>query len=241
MIHIGTSGWNYQHWRDVFYPRGLPSRVWLEHYASEFETVEVNATFYRLLPASTFEGWRARTPEGFLFAIKAPRTITHRKRLADCEEELAAFLARARLLGDRLGPLLFQLPPNWGCDPERLSAFLRHLSGGPRCAFEFRSESWHCEAVYCLLREADAALVRVSAPRFPDADVRTADFQYVRMHGKPRLYVSKYSDAELARWAGEITAWAGAGQEVFVYFNNDAHGHAVEDARQLRRLLESRC
>jgi uncharacterized protein YecE (DUF72 family) len=240
-IRIGTSGWNYRHWRAVLYPPGVPQRRWLEHYAGEFDTVEVNATFYRLLPESTFEGWGSRTPEQFIFALKASRPITHLKKLAGCEEELSRFLARAKLLRDHLGPILVQLPPRWSCDIPVLEGFLSCLPRDLRFAFEFRHASWLCDGVCSLLREHGAALVRVSAPRWPDAEVATAGFQYLRMHGDKRLYSSKYSQETLAEWADEIAKWAGEGQDVFVYFNNDAQGYAVGDARRLRELVGERC
>lgn len=240
-IRVGTSGWSYDHWRGVFYPRGLPQRRWFEHYAGQFDTVEVNATFYRMLPESTLSGWRTRSPEGFLFALKAPRPITHLKRLRDCAGELESFLGRARLLSERLGPLLFQLPPRWPLDVDVLRVFLAVVPQDCRCAFEFRDESWLCDEVYEVLRGHGAALVRVSAARFPDADAVTADFHYLRMHGDKATYSSKYSEASLARWADAVAGWGRAGHDVYVYFNNDAHGYAVEDARALRRLVEERC
>jgi uncharacterized protein YecE (DUF72 family) len=238
---IGTSGWSYRHWREVFYPAGLAQRRWLEHYTAEFDTVELNATFYRLPVEQTFNGWQKRSPEGFLFAVKAPRAITHVKKLADCEDQLSRFCSRARLLAARLGPLLVQLPPRSACDIARLAAFLSHVPGNLRLAFEFRDQSWLCEPVFSLLREHNAALVRVSAPRFPDAAVSTADFQYLRMHGEKRLYSSKYSRETLGRWADWIAEWTSHGQDVHVYFNNDAHGYAIEDARVLRSLVADRC
>jgi len=240
-VRIGTSGWSYAHWREVFYPQGLPQRRWLEHYCGEFSTVELNATFYRLPAEATFSGWHKRTPERFLFAVKAPRIVTHLRKLSDCQDEMGRFLSRAKLLEDRLGPVLVQLPPRWPCDPPLLAHFLSHLPADLRFAFEFRDATWLRDDVYALLRQHNAALVRVSAPRFPDADATTADFQYLRMHGEKRLYASKYPDESLARWADSIARWAAGGQDVFVYFNNDAHGYAVEDARTLRRMVDERC
>jgi len=240
-VRIGTSGWSYRHWEGVFYPPRLLPRRWLEHYAQEFDTVEVNATFYRLLPENTFTGWRSRVPPAFLFSLKASRSITHRKRLEECQPELDALLSRARLLSDQLGPLLFQLPPRWPVEVERLRSFLSLLPPDCRVAFELRDPSWLCEPVYEALRARGAALVRVSAPDFPDADVATADFSYLRMHGGELTYASRYSDASLAPWADAIDRWVAEGRDVFVYFNNDYRGHAVEDARALRRLVAQRC
>ena len=240
-VRIGTSGWVYRHWREVFYPLRLPQRAWFEHYATQFDTVEVNATFYRLPPETTFFSWRRRAPEGFLFALKAPRVITHLKRLTDCQQDLELFLSRAWLLGDRLGPILFQLPPRWEVDAARLRALLALLPPEGRWAFEFRDPSWLCEPVYQALRERGAALVRVSARRFPDAAVSTANLQYLRMHGDQTTYASKYSLAALEGWAHQVANWLAVGQDVFAYLNNDAHGYAVEDARALRDLVTRRC
>ena len=240
-VRIGTSGWCYGHWKGVFYPVGVPPRGWLEHYAREFDTVEVNATFYRLPAESTFAGWREGVPEGFMFALKASRPITHFKKLLGAGLELERFLSRARLLEDRLGPLLFQLPPRWHVDVERLRRFLALLPRQCRCAFEFRDESWLTEAVYGALRDHGAALVRVSAPGMLNADVMTAEFCYARMHGDQTMYSSKYSERMLNEWAEAVCRWAAAGKDVFVYFNNDVHGYAVEDARALRELVVRQC
>ena len=240
-VRIGASGWTHEHWKGVFYPPGVPPRQWLEFYAREFDTVEVNATFYRLLLESTFAGWRDRSPEGFLFALKASRPITHLKKLLNADQEVGHLLSRARLSPDRLGPLLFQLPPRWPVDLGRLRRFLSLLPRRYRCAFEFRDPRWLTDAVFDALRDHGAALVRVSAPGLPDADVSAADFSYVRMHGDQRMYSSKYSEQTLREWADAIARWASSGQDVFVHFNNDAHGYAVEDARALRRIVAQRC
>ncbi len=240
-LRIGTSGWAYPHWRGVLYPHGVPQRRWLEHYAAEFDTVELNVTFYRLPAQAVFSGWRERTPQGFLFAVKAPRVITHHRKLADCAAEAAEFLSRANRLGERLGPLLVQLPPRWPCDAARLEGFLGALPEGVRFAFEFRDESWLREDVYSLLQARNMAVVRVSAQRFPEASTSTADFRYLRMHGDEQTYSSKYSQESLARWADYIAEWVSDKRDVFVYFNNDAHGYAVEDARRLREMVGEQC
>jgi uncharacterized protein YecE (DUF72 family) len=238
---VGTSGWSYRHWRDIFYPPGLPQCRWLEHYAEEFDTVELNASFYRLPPEKTWSGWRDRTPDRFRFAVKAPRSITHRRKLADCAEQMDRFLSRVALLGDRAGPILVQLPPNWSCDLAVLRDFLALLPPQWRFAFEFRDRTWLCDEVYSLLAARGAAVVRVSAPRFPDAEADTAAFKYVRMHGEEKLYASEYSEESLAAWAETVAEWLQAGKAAFVYFNNDVEGHAVADARALRRLVTERC
>jgi len=233
-IRIGTSGWTYPHWREKFYPRGLPQHVWLEHYAAEFTTVEINSTFYRLPRESTFTGWHERTPAGFLFAVKCWGLITHRKRLHEVDDQLALFLSRARLLGDRLGPVLVQLPPRWKCDLARLRDFLDLLPTDLRYAFEFREVSWFNDAVYDLLAARGATVVRVSSPSYPESPA-TAPFCYVRMHGDEDS--PKYAPQTLSRWAGIVLTWASEGREVFVYFNNDIYGYAIADARALLRLV----
>lgn len=240
-VRIGTSGWSYKHWREVLYPADVPQRRWLEYYAGQFDTVELNATFYRLPSEKTFEGWRERTPENFRFAVKAPRAITHRKLLADCRDDLNRFLGRVDLLGDRAGPILVQLPPSWECDLPVLREFLGMLPGEGRFAFEFRTRTWLCDDVYEALGEHNAAVVRVSAPRYPDAEADTGDLKYLRMHGEEKLYTSKYSDESLAAWADTVAGWVDDGKAVFAYFNNDVEGHAVADARALRGLVAERC
>jgi uncharacterized protein YecE (DUF72 family) len=208
--------------------------VWLEHYSAEFTTVEINSTFYHLPRESTFTGWQQRTPVGFLFAVKCWGLITHRKRLQEVEDQLALFLSRARLLGNRLGPVLVQLPPRWQCDLARLRDFLQLLPRELRYAFEFRDLSWFRDAVYDLLAAQGATVVRVSSPSYP-ASPATAPFCYVRMHGDEDS--PKYAPQTLSRWAGIVLTWVSEGREVFVYFNNDIHGYAIADARALLRLV----
>jgi len=233
-IRIGTSGWTYPQWRERFYPRGLPQRLWLERYAGEFSTVEINATFYRLPRESAFLGWRDRTASGFLFAVKCWGLITHRKRLLAAAEQVELFLSRARLLMDRLGPVLIQLPPRWECDLGRLRALLALLPDDLRCAFEFRDLSWCNDAVYALLAAHGAAVVRVSSPHYPESPA-TAPFCYVRMHGDEDS--PKYAAETLSHWAEIVLRWAGEGRDVFVYFNNDIHGYAIADARTLIQMV----
>src|SRR5574340_20149 len=224
-VRIGTSGWAYQHWREVFYPRGLSPRLWLEHFAREFSTVELNVAYYRLPSESAFTGWRQRSPPGFLFAVKASRIITHLKRLAHAEAEVEHSLSRARLLEDRLGPLLIQTPPRWNVDVPRLRDFAARLPTGLRCAFEFRDPSWFCEEVYAALAERGMAAVRVTSSEYPDPPA-TAPFHYLRMHGEEPD--GSYSRETLCRYSERVLTWAGEGGDVYVYFNNDAHGYAVE-------------
>lgn len=239
-IRIGTSGWVYGDWPGRFYPETLPQRRWLEFYAQHFDTVEVNSTFYHLPREATIQGWRARTPEGFLFAVKGSRFITHHQRLQGVEEPLERLLSLLQGFGEKLGPVLFQFPPSFHADRERLEAFLRLWPSHLRLTLEFRHPTWFCEDIYGLLRDFNAALCISDGPRFPKAFVRTADFVYTRLHGAVRLYVSRYSEEELRWWAEQLLALTeGGGCDLFVYFDNDVNAHAVENARTLRELLRS--
>jgi len=234
---IGTSGWSYAHWKKVFYPEGLKQRAWLEHYAQSFDTVELNASFYRVPKPEFFDSWRERTPAGFLFSVKCDRRITHWQKLEGVEALWEEFWSRASRLQEKLAVVLFQFPPQWEKDVPRLAAFLRLLPAGLRAAFEFRHPSWFCEQAYAVLRKHEAALCRASAPDFPDADVVTASYCYLRMHGGAARYASKYTDEELAPWAACLRGYLERGLDCYVYFNNDARGYAVENALTLKRML----
>lgn len=239
-IFIGTSGWTYPSWRGTFYPEDLPSRQYLTFYAKEFPTAEVNYSFYHLPKPATYEKWACQVPEGFVFAVKASRLITHTKRLRDVEEPWETFVGNARSLGAHLGPVLLQFPPSFRCDRNRLAAFLKMAgSSGVSLVFEFRHESWFVEEVYRLLRRHNAALCIADSPDYPRRDVITADFAYFRFHGRTDLFAARYSKAELAEERKKIKRYLKDGLDVFVYFNNDAQGHAVENARMLRGLLKA--
>ncbi len=233
---IGTSGWHYDHWRGDFYPDGLPKSRWLEHYAKTFDTVEINASFYRLPAEATFARWRGLAPPGFCYAVKASRFITHIKRLRNIEEELKTFLGRAGLLGDRLGPVLYQLPPGLKRDDGLLEAFLRLLPAGLEHVFEFRSRDWLDDGVFELMRRYRAGFCIYDMPGLTTPVLATAGFAYVRFHGSTGLYYSNYSDEQLGEWAGRIRGLTGV-DTVYVYFNNDAGGYAVRNALTLRRML----
>jgi uncharacterized protein YecE (DUF72 family) len=202
--------------------------------------VEVNGSFYRLPEAATFTAWRETTPEGFVFAVKAPRTITHLRKLRGCAEPLAPFLARARLLGPKLGPLLFQLPPRWSVNPRRLDEFLAELPVGLRYAFEFRDPSWHTEDVYAVLRARRAAFCAYDLAGFTTPLELTADFAYVRLHGPgAQPYQGSYAEHQLRDWAAKARQWAGrGGREVFLFFDNDQAGYAIRNAMSIRKYLE---
>lgn len=233
---VGTSGWNYPHWRSRFYPPGLPSRRWLEYYAQLFPTVEINNTFYQLPARDTFAGWRAAVPATFVFAVKASRFITHIKRLRQSRGPVGRLLARARPLGRTLGPVLFQLPPTFRCDEARLEAFLANLPSGVRYAVEFRHESWHRPSVYALLRRRRVACCISDGPGIPLRVVRTAPFVYVRFHGPAGIGAGRYSEEALREWAARLKDLCGTGT-AYVYFNNDAEAYAVANAQTLTDLL----
>jgi uncharacterized protein YecE (DUF72 family) len=238
VVRVGCSGWSYPHWRGRVYPEGIAQRSWLEHYATLFDTVEVNATFYRLPRRETVAAWIERTPPGFLFAVKASRFLTHVRRLTDVGRGLERFYERIGPLesSPKMGPVLWQLPETFHREDERLFALLARLPPGRHC-FEFRHESWFVPDVYELLREHGAALVIGDHPDRPfQARKLTADWTYVRFHHGSRGRRGNYSNTELETWARRIAAWR-ARAEVFAYFNNDWEGFAVRNALRLRRRL----
>jgi uncharacterized protein YecE (DUF72 family) len=234
---IGTSGYVYPHWRrGVFYPEGLRQRDELAWYASRFRTVELNNPFYRLPEPGSFDRWRDAVPEGFVFAVKASRYITHIKRLRDAAEPVALLLDRASRLGDRLGPLLFQLPPTFHADPGGLRRFLGELPAEYRWVIEFRHPSWHTSEIYQTLGAHQAALcIPVGGKVHPDL-VTTAPFGYIRMHAGDGPG-GGFTLEQLRLWARRIRALGRTGKDCYVYFNNDRGGHAPRDAETLIGLL----
>jgi uncharacterized protein YecE (DUF72 family) len=242
-IYIGTSGYIYPHWEGIFYPEDWPKSRKLEFYCQHFDTVELNNTFYRLPGEKAFEGWRKRTPKDFIFAVKVSRFITHVKKLVDCKESWKIFLKRALILKEKLGPLLFQLPPFLKADPKKLEDFvkmiLKESPKGLRFAFEFRNESWCDEKIYHILKKFNLAWVIVDSPSWPKVYQVTADFVYVRMHGSKILFGSKYTKKELEDLAKKIKKWKKQNLDVYVYFNNDAHGYAVENAKELLKFCQA--
>jgi uncharacterized protein YecE (DUF72 family) len=239
VIRIGCSGWNYQHWRNgVFYPPRLPPRRWLEYYAQHFDTVEVNATFYRLPKEQVVANWVLESPPGFLFAVKMSRYVTHIKRLRDLPPSLDLFYSRIRPLvrSPKLGPVLWQLPANFHRDDERLATALDALPTGRHC-FEFRHESWFADEVYELLCRHDVALVIGDTPeRWFQTHELTADWTFVRFHHGTRGRRSNYSERELEEWARRIETWARR-VDVYAYFNNDRNGYAVRNGLWLKNRL----
>jgi uncharacterized protein YecE (DUF72 family) len=232
-VHVGCSGWVYPHWRGLFYPDGVPQRAWLSYYAEHFDTVEINNTFYRLPKASAAEGWAQQSPPGFSFAVKISRYMSHIKRLTMVETGLRRFYEPLEPLTrtEKLGPLLWQFPPNFHRDTDRLAGALAALPAG-RHAFEFRHESWFTDEVYELLGEHGAALVIgdeasrwISTPH-----VRTTNWTYLRFHHGKRGRAGNYSTSEIETWAGRISQWR-RDTEIYVYFNNDWQGYAIKNAR----------
>ncbi|HKI39757.1 MAG TPA: DUF72 domain-containing protein [Mycobacterium sp.] len=238
-IRIGTSGWSYNHWVDVLYPPRTPPARRLERYAEVFDTVELNASFYRWPKDSTFAGWRDRLPTGFTMSVKAHRGLTHYRRLASPEPWIERFERCWQLLGDRHGVLLVQLHPEQQRDDTRLDSFLRAVPPSIRVAVELRHPSWNEPAVYALLESRRAAYVVMSGAGLPCIPRATTDLLYVRMHGPDpdAMYEGSYPDDDLRRWAALIAAWDGDGKDVWMYFNNDLGGHAVRNALRLRELL----
>lgn len=240
-IYIGTSGYSYPHWVDVFYPEDLSQGKWLEFYAQHFNTVELNVTFYRLPQEKAFEGWYKKTPKDFLFVVKGSRFITHVKKLTDSEEPLDLLISRAKLLKEKLGIILWQLPPTLKADRRRLEKFLVLCSQFKVCrqAFEFRHQSWFVDEIYELLKKYNLALCIADSPTWPLVEEITADFTYLRFHGGKELYGSNYSDRELKNWASKIKKWQKKNLDIYCYFNNDAYGYAVSNAKTLKKLTKS--
>jgi len=237
MVRVGCSGWQYKHWRGNFYPADLPLKSWFEHYASVFDTVEINNSFYRLPEASTFAAWSARAPRGFLFAVKASRFLTHMKKLKEPEDPLDRFFRRARSLGRHLGPVLYQLPPGWKLDLGRLEYFLMSLPRDVAQVIEFRDTTWYAPEVYALLERHRVSLCLHDMPGSATGRLRVGPCVYVRFHGASGRYNGSYPDDRLADWAQWLEEQARTGIDVYAYFNNDVGGHAPRNALVLRRHM----
>jgi uncharacterized protein YecE (DUF72 family) len=235
--YIGTSGWSYPHWKGPFYPADLPDSKLLDYYCQHFSSVEINNSFYHLPSEHALEQWRDTTPADFLFAAKASRYITHMKKLKDPQQSLATFIERIDILGNKLGPILYQLPPRWHCNPERLSAFLHALDETHRHAFEFRDESWINEDIVQILEQHNAAFCIYELAGYRSPLHVTADFVYIRLHGPEGAYQGSYDGRTLAAWARRIEKWCDQGIDVYCYFDNDEAGYAVENALDLQARL----
>jgi uncharacterized protein YecE (DUF72 family) len=238
-VHVGTSGWSYKHWKGRFYPEDLPVSRWLEFYINNFHTVEVNNSYYRWPSDAAFTSWQERLPDGFLMTIKAPRPLTHYKRLSEPEEWIGRIDHSLGLLGKKLGVFLVQLSANFASNHERLAYFLERIPRRIRTAVEFRHPSWNTEETFALLEHYGTAYCVTSGAHLPCILRATASFVYVRMHGPDPtfMYRGSYPDADLRWWADRIREWQSMGKEVFVYFNNDGEANAVYNARTLGAML----
>jgi uncharacterized protein YecE (DUF72 family) len=235
-IRIGTSGWHYMHWRGNFYPKEMAPAHFLEEYIRHFDTVELNGTFYNLPAPATVRDWYRSTPAHFLFSFKASRFLTHNKKLKDPREPLRRVLRCAEGLKEKLGPILFQLPPHWRLNLERLQAFLKILPKDFEYVFEFREPSWYIEPVYEALRGVKAGLCMYSMAGQATPVVFTSRLVYLRFHGAEGKYNGNYPTPQLRAWAASIKRWS-RGRRVLAYFNNDPQGHAPKNAQELKDLL----
>jgi len=237
-IHIGTSGWSYKHWYGPFYPEDLTFGTELEFYTKQFNTVEINSTFYHLPKVTTWQGWTKRTPPNFIFSVKGSRFISHVLKLDNVRDPFSNLISSAKLLGKKLGPILFQFPDYFRADHDRLQKFCHLDRPNIRLALEFRHPSWFTSKTYNLLKDVNVALVIADSPDFPQELKYTADFVYLRLHGSQKFKESKYTQEELKTWASKINRWKNKGQDVFIYFNNDSNTHAVENAKELKELIK---
>ncbi len=242
-LYIGTSGWAYSHWDRIFYPEDLASKDKLKYFSQHFKTTEINYSFYHLPQHSTYQNWYNQTPADFIFSVKASRFITHIKRLKDVKETWRPFIENTLNLKEKLGPILFQFPPGFKATPEntkRLEEFLRFTTKSDfvvHFAFEFRHKTWCKEKIYKIFKKYNVAWVIADSPSYPKTEVITADFLYIRMHGSKILFASKYSKKELNFLAQKIKNWLKK-YDVYCYFNNDAYGYALENAKELLKLCK---
>jgi uncharacterized protein YecE (DUF72 family) len=235
---IGTSGFHYKHWIGTYYPEKTKPENFMEFYLKDFKTVELNNPFYHLPTKQTFSNWHKQTPKDFIFSVKASRYITHNKKLKDPQEPLANFLENAEGLKEKLGPILFQLPPGWKFNEERLASFLSVLPKGLRATFEFRNESWYNDQTFSLLREHNIAFCIYELAKHTSPMEMTADFVYIRLHGPTEhKYQGSYPDRTLKEWAVRIKNWNEEGKDVYCYFDNDQAGYAAFNARKLTQLI----
>jgi uncharacterized protein YecE (DUF72 family) len=239
MIRIGCSGWTYRHWRGRFYPQEMPARQWYGFYARHFDTVEINNSHYRLPRPETFAAWRDAAPPGFCYAVKAPRFITHMRKLIDAGESVERFLGHARHLGPALGPILWQLPPRWHANAERLADFLALLPADLVHVFEFREPSWTTEAILAQLDAAGACFCAHDFPGLATPRRVAGKAAYVRFHGYGAKYIGRYPEAVLAGWAEWMRAQEAEGRAVWAFFNNDGEAHAIADALALKAMVET--
>lgn len=235
---IGTSGWFYDHWYGKFYPEELKKSDMLGFYIKNFDTVEINMTFYHTPTEKILNSWKSRSPEDFLFSVKANRWITHQKKLRDVDKDVSSFLSRINVLGDKLAAILFQLPGSIKKDNELIESFLSILPKEFRYAIEFRDNSWNNDDVFNILKKYNTAYCIISAPKMQTITELTADFVYIRLHGIDSWYSYRYTKQDIKWWADRIREFLDEKLNVYVYFNNDYNAFAVENARELRELVK---
>jgi uncharacterized protein YecE (DUF72 family) len=236
-IHIGTSGWHYKHWKGTFYPADTKEADQFAIYLQNFETVEINNSFYKLPSMETFTAWRKAAPSSFIFSVKASRFITHMKKLNAGQDSIELFFSHAEKLKEKMGPVLFQLPPNWKINIERLRSFLEKLPPRRRYAFEFRNATWYREEVYALLKKYNCAFCIYDLERHLSPLTVTADYIYVRLHGPGNKYQGSYTDASLRKWSRQCRQWQAEDRDVYVYFDNDQAGYAAFNAKRLNDMI----
>ncbi len=235
--YIGTSGWHYDDWRGRFYPEKLPKARWLEFYSEHFNTLELNNSFYHLPSEAAFNNWYNSSPPDFVFAVKMSRFVTHIKRLKDCDEAIMNFMSRARLLKEKLGPILYQLPPGLHRKDVLLDSFLKKLPTELKHVIEFRHQSWLDDNVYEILHRYKVGFCVFDMPKLVSPLIATGEFAYVRFHGREGLYASRYTEKEMNDWSEKIKGLAERLETVYIYFNNDMQGHAIENARMMREYF----
>lgn len=238
-IYIGTSGWHYSHWKGTFYPEDLSASDYLSFYQEKFPTVEINNTFYNMPEKKTLQEWKDTVKEDFIFSVKASRFITHMKKLKDPEEPVSHFFSKVNVFEDNLGPVLFQLPPKWKINYDRLNNFLDNLPEDYRYVFEFRNPSWFDEEIYRLLAHYRAAFCIYDLNQDLSPKEITTDFIYIRLHGPDGAYKGQYSTQSLSGWAGAFAAWKNKVKKIYCYFDNDQAGYAAQDALRLKKMLEN--
>lgn len=240
-IYVGTSGWHYKYWVGNFYPAGTQPKGFTDYYLRFFRTVEINNSFYKLPSPETFANWRASVPDNFIFAVKASRFITHMKKLKDPQQSIIKFFENLRPLSEKTGPILFQLPPAWKVNEERLENLLRVLPPEYRYTFEFRDQTWYTETVLNILKKYNAAFcIYELAGHMSPLEV-TADFVYIRLHGPtPAKYQGSYSDETLRNWAEKCLEWQSHEKDVYIYFDNDQLGYAGFNAQRLQELIRAK-
>lgn len=237
-IYIGTSGWHYKHWKGTFYPRDIPDAEQFDYYSRYFDTVEINNSFYKLPAPKTFREWKDAAPARFIFSVKASRFLTHMKKLKPDAASIRKFFTRAGKLDEKLGPVLFQLPPGWKINTARLADFLKALPAGHRYTFEFRNHTWYEEEVLNLLRQYNAAFCIYHLERHLSPIAVTADFVYVRLHGPGNKYQGSYTKRALEKWATHCLQWQQQKKDVYIYFDNDQEGYAAFNAQRLLKMVK---